>query len=64
MTHNEEEDYIDEEEYNFWVATKYTDSSKCFHSRIEAIMYFDSLNEEAVLWDYSAHEDGEKIRYK
>lgn len=51
-------------QYLYWVATKYADSTKGFHTQIEAIIYFDGIREEAVLWDYSEHEDGVMIKTK
>jgi hypothetical protein len=51
-------------EFNFWVVTKYRDTTKGFHSLIESLTYFDQVDEWVVLWDFSNSEDGETIKEK
>lgn len=50
-------------EYAYWVATQFNETTKGFHTQIEALIYFDGLEEAAVLWDYSENEDGEVIKH-
>ena len=54
----------EDQDYAYEVVTKYEDSTRCFNSLLMAIDYFDSLNEEATIWDFTCHENGELIKTK
>ena len=52
------------EEFNWWVQTRFVDSTRGFHTQFEALIYFEELNEEASLVDFTNDEYGEEIDYK
>ena len=45
-----------DKEYVYEVATHYEDSTKPFYTLIQALEYFETLNEPATLWDYTGEE--------